>query len=151
MLGDHPVRPFFMKPQTSDSTSIPGISPITVGQRSALHPYQDGGPGGRRLPGHAFWVPGWLHRFRRRYSSIALRMATAHSHPSLRLGRAAGNHVPLQGGKPDGLLDGVFGRAPVPEARPPSGEDLSTCLPGGSGGVGRDDVGGVPVQAAACP
>jgi hypothetical protein len=53
------------------------------------------------------------------------------------------HHVPPYGSKPEGLPDGVFGRAPVSEGRP---HRVRTCLPGGS----SNDAGGVPVQAAAC-
>ena len=74
-------------------------------------------------------------------------MATAHSNPACLRGQP-GNHVPPHGGKPEGLPDGVFGRAPVPQGRPQSGEDLPT---GGSGDVDGDDADGVPVQAAAGP
>jgi hypothetical protein len=62
--------------------------------------------------------------------------------------RAEGHHVPPHGGKPEGIPDGVFGRAPVPQARLQSGEDLPT---GGFGDGDGGDVGGVPVQAAVCP
>lgn len=102
------------------------MSPITVRQRSALHPCQGGTPGARRLPGHVFWLPGWPHPLPT--PVLIGRSAGGYraQQPSLCLRRSAGNHVPPHGGKPEGLLDGVFGRAPVPQGRPQSGEDLPT-------------------------
>jgi hypothetical protein len=92
--------------QTSDSTSYPRHSPITARQRSALHPCQGGGPGARRLPGHVFWAPGWPH---------PLPM------PVL-IDRSADGYR----AQAVGIPDGVCGCAPVPQARPQSGEDLPT-------------------------
>lgn len=81
-------------------------------------------PGARRLPGHVFWIPGWPHP--PPTPVLIGRSAGGYraQQPSPCLRRAAGNHVPPHGGKPEGLPDGVFGRAPVPQTRPQSGEDL---------------------------
>jgi hypothetical protein len=126
MLGDHPVRPSFTKPQISDSTSCPRHSPITARQRSTLHPCQSGAPGARRLPGHVFWRPGWPHPLPTPVLIDRSAGGYRAQQPSLCLRRAAGHHVAPQGSKPEGIPDGVFGRAPVPQGRPQSGEDLST-------------------------
>ena len=64
LLGDHPVRPSFMKSQISDSTSY--SRHFTDHRQAAFrrHPCQGGVPGARRLPRYVFWVPGWLHPLR---------------------------------------------------------------------------------------
>jgi hypothetical protein len=114
MLGDHPVRPFFMK--TSDKRLYVDPRHFADYRRAAFGsaPVSGRRAQGRRLPGHAFWVPGWLHRFRRRYSSTLCG----------RLPRTATPRF-VSSGQP-AIMSGVFGRAPVPEARPQSREDLST-------------------------
>ena len=99
--------------------------PITVRQRVRPAPVSgrnagaatpratsSGYPAGRTLPTPVLIgrLCGWLPRT----ATLALPQAVA------------GNHVPPHGGKPEGLLDGVFGRAPVPQGRPQSGEDLPT-------------------------
>ena len=112
--GDHPVRPSFMKSQISDSTSY--SRHFTDHRQAAFrqHPCQGGVPGARRLPRYVFSVPGWLHPSRT--PVLIDRSADGYrtQQHSLCLGRAAGSLVPPQGGKPEGLLNGVFGRVPIP-------------------------------------
>jgi hypothetical protein len=125
MPGDHPVRPSF-ETSVSDSTSYPRH--FADHRQAAFRPApcQGGGPGARRLLGHVFWVPGWPHPLPT--PVLIGRSADGYraQQPSLSLRRPAGHHVPPHGGKPEGLLYGVFGRTPVPQARPQSGEDLPT-------------------------
>ena len=127
MPGDHPVRPSFTKPQISDSTSYPRHSPITVQAafrraprvRAACPP-----PGGS--PATSSGHPAGRTRFRRQCSSAAPRTATAHSNPRF----VSGGQPAIMSHRAAASLkaspDGVSGRAPVPQARPHSCEDLPT-------------------------
>jgi len=145
--GDHPVRPCF---ETSDKR-LYVVSPAFTDRRQAT--FRPAPVSGRRARRPAAPRPRLLG------TRLAAPASDAGAHRSLCgwlprtatrfcLRRAAGNHVPPRGGKPEGLPDGVFGRAPVPQTRPQSGEDLPT------GRLRRRRwrrLGSVPVQAAACP
>jgi hypothetical protein len=68
-------------------------------------------------------------------------MATAHSNPRFVSGGQPTIMSHRKAASLKGIPDGVFGRAPVPRL---ARRVVRTCLPGGSGEVGGDDVGRVP-------
>jgi hypothetical protein len=126
-----------LNPQTSDSTSYP---PAFADHRQASVPpctrVRAAGPVPGGSPATPSGRPAGRTRFRRRCSSIALRTATAHSHPRFVSGRqpaimsrrtAASRRHP---GRRLRLRAG-------PQARPQSGEDLPT---GRLGDVDGDDA-----------
>jgi hypothetical protein len=126
-----------LNPQTSDSTSYPRHSPITARQRSALHPCQGGGPGARRAPRPRL-LSAWLAApasDARAYRSLCGRLPRT---ATLALSQAGSrSSCPTARQQAEGIPAGVCGSAPVPQARPQSGEDLPT---GRLGDVDGDDA-----------
>ena len=126
-----------LNPQTSDSTSYPRHSPITARQRSALHPCQGGGPGARRAPRPRL-LSAWLAApasDARAYRSLCGRLPRA---ATLALSQAGSrSSCPTARQQAEGIPAGVCGCAPVPQARPQSGEDLPT---GRLGDIDGDDA-----------
>jgi hypothetical protein len=148
MPGDHPVHPSF---ETSDKRlyvvspacrrSLSGSVPPRTRVRAAC-------PAPGDSPATSSGYPAGRTRFRRRCSSVALRVATAHSNPRFASGGqpAIMSHRTAASLKASWTASSAARRSPRVARRV-----VRTCLPGGFGDVGGDDAGGVPVQAAACP
>lgn len=101
------------------------MSPITVRQRSALHRVRAERPAPGDSPATSSGYPAGRTRFRRRGSSVALRVATAHSNPRF----ASGGQPAIMSHRTAASLRASWtasSAAPVPQGRPQSGEDLPT-------------------------